>query len=175
MKLGDLVTYQKARWLIIKYDPQVQAGTGLRDNRTQMEIPDDAKGLKIECNPAEDWNLLSLPTRDGYIQNVFIPRIGRENISLKPWEEWLQSDPTRKGGSILIHPDVKLSFGDRLTYSIVNGQKMSHFAATIPRFWGTSAQRQKAAVMVSMNPASQLGAAPAPVTRFTNMLDDEDK
>jgi hypothetical protein len=66
----------------------------------QLEISAPGK-VKILCNPAKSWHVLSAPIKPNsgpFVQLVVPSPLLRKERVLTPWLDWIQSDPFREGG-----------------------------------------------------------------------------
>jgi len=150
MKLGDLVKYQDKLWLVNGSDKQVRTVYLSCQDGTQTEIADqldrtDPDTVKVVANPSEQWNLLTSPVCSGFgpLVKMTVPGVlGRKERVLTPWVEWIPSDPLRGGGSIFVHPSIKLLPGMVLFVTHKNG---SINRINVPKVVGSVKQRQKLA------------------------------
>jgi hypothetical protein len=151
MRVGDLVEYESARWLVILLNPQTRMGALLSATGRKHEVPDtldadEPETLRVVANPAGQWPMIAGPTKRGTgpVVQVVVPpdvwhRHGRE---LTPWQDWLQADPMREGGTLFFSPEAGIARGDVLLLTYRNGQKGR---LTVPFNYGTVAQRKQAA------------------------------
>lgn len=167
MKIGDLVEHEGRRWAVINFDQTVRVGLVVDAQGTRKELPDDEPGCQVIAHPPESWLVLSAPvkSRAGPFVKLAIPDLpGRPERVLEPWVDWIQSDPVRDGGSLFIHPDVRLLPGVVLIAAHRSGALVR---IQVPRTYGTVAQRQAAQATAARPP-------PEPVNRFSHILDDDD-
>jgi hypothetical protein len=163
MKIGDLVEHDGRRWSVLSYDQAVRVGTVVDAQGTRMELADD--GGQVVATPSS-WPTLAAPVRSraGPFVKLVIPSLpGFPERVLEPWVDWIQSDPVRDGGSLFIHPDVRLLPGVVLIGTHRSGALVR---IQVPRTYGTVAQKQAARVVAAL--------PPEPVNRFNRILDDDD-
>lgn len=165
MRIGDLIEYEGSRWVIVSYDKLVRVGLALDAAGARREVADDAEGLVVVGNPASDWPTIMAPLKLGAGPFVKLSQPGlpgQPERVLEPWTQWIQSDPVRDGGSLFIHPSVRLLNGEVLLAQHRNGTVVR---LLVPRNFGTVAQRQARVVKP---------VPPEPMNRFNHILDDDE-
>lgn len=168
MQVGDLVTYEGVNWFILNFDKSVRVGRALNAAGVQREIPDDAEGLVHVANPSAEWPAIMAQTKAGAgpfvrLSIPALPGRGTERV-LEPLVTWVQSDPTRNGGSIFVSPTLRLMPGDALLAQHKNG---SVVRILVPPSFGTVAQRKARAA------AAKPATPPEPPNRFSKLMDDD--
>lgn len=172
MQAGDLVRFEEGLWLVLRTDANTRLALMISQSGTRAEVPDDLDAREegaddrasVVANPAKQWPMIAFPTKRGTgpLMSIAIPNQIRAR-ELKPWEEWIPSDPTREGGVLHFHPDLGLRHGQMLIGTFRNGTKTR---IVIPKNFGTVAQRQV--------PVTQKFTAVEESTRFNRDLFEDD-
>jgi len=166
MQAGDLVSYNGAIWYIRSYDLRMQVGHAV-NTTGECEIFNDAKDLVHIAHPATDWPVIMAPIKTGagpflLLSIPALPGQGGDRV-LEPFEFWMQSDPTRHGGSIFLNPSLNLRPG---TVLLAQHRSSHRVRITVPPAFGTITQRRNRLPQKDLKPAE-------PATRFSRLKDED--
>lgn len=146
MKAGDLIEWEKARWLVHKVERATNSvividAAGQRDFLAQDLDETEPENCKVVCNPATDWPFLTLPTGRNYrkLQTVIFPDALETTgeRQLIPLVDWMRPDPFQQGGPLFLNPELQLGFGHVIVLCYETGRTTLRIA----KGFGTSAQR----------------------------------
>jgi len=167
MELGDLVLYKQRRWLVERRDKMTRTMFLRSRNRDVEEIPEnldlyEPDTVKVIANPGKQWKVLAAPLKPGagpFVRFVVPAILGKPEVELEPWKDWISSDPSREGGSIFVRPGTKLKTHTIVMLTHQNGHTVR---VKVPGNFSTTAAKQKAAT-----------PPPPPPNRFDRMMDDD--
>ena len=137
--VGDVVEYEGHRWRVYKADAGVRTVSLVRWGGATEEIADDDPKLVFFGRPSE-WPVVTARVKPnaGPLMKLGIAR-GVRLEDLQPLVDWVPSDLMRPGGSIFIHPRLKLKVGNVLVAEYRDGTASR---IVITQRYGTIAQRK---------------------------------
>lgn len=179
MEIGDLVSYQGQRWLVMSFDRVSRLMTLVNFEGGSAEIPREydrthKTELQVIANPSRQWGLLTAKikgTSAGPFVRVVDPApIGKPEKVLEPWQDWVPSDFARSGGSFFVNPEVGLLPGTVLIATHRNGTSIR---VPVPKTFGTVTERKN---LVQRTAAAKVVTKkPKEHTRFSRLLADDDE
>lgn len=139
MELGAIVEYEGHRWRVCKLHRTVRTVTLVRWGGTSEEIADDTPEAKVVADPRH-WPVVTARIRPnaGPLVRLSLTRRGRAR-ALTPLVHWVPSDFERAGGSVFLHPQLKLVVGEILVAEHKDG---SSSRIQITKRYGSMAQRR---------------------------------
>jgi len=168
MKVGDLVEWQERRWLAVVQDRQARLTTLLGEDGTRVGVPSRLdQGVNRVCrvidNPSENWPTILHKTKRRLGKLLAVQRserLGAAVNNLRPFYDWILSDPEREGGGpIFFSPALGLNSGEVLLALFEKGTDK----IVIPVSFGTTRERASRANE----------AAKEPLTIYDRLLDDD--
>lgn len=167
MQVGDLVLYQDHRWFVHRFDKMTRTVFMFDQTGKQSELPDmldltDPDKVKVVARPSKSWKVLTAPIKTGsgpFIKLAIPGQLGRKDQELRPWVDWIPSDPFRDGGSVFVRPGVQIPLHTNVMLTHQNG---STIRVKLPRSFTTVSKRIK-----------EVSTVPTKKDRFS-MLDDDD-
>lgn len=142
MKRGDLVLYENQHYIVSYLDAHRLHVARLLGVKGTVEVPHDLdkdpEKLRVLCNPPEDWPFITAPEKPrwGPIVDLFVVS-QQSRTPIKPFQDWIVTEPLRCGGSIFLRPDL-LRLGDMVQVSYSKGM----VNVTVPPSFGTIAMRK---------------------------------
>lgn len=168
MQVGDLVLYQGQRWLVHRLDKMTRTVFLYNQVGATAELPDmhdrlEPDTIKVVAKPSLDWKVIPAPIKSGagpFVKFTVPGPLGRKARELRPWLDWIPSDPFRDGGSVFVRPGISLPSHTVVIFTHQNG-----VAARIklPRILTTVAKTRAVPKVATV-----------PENRFSRMLDDDD-
>lgn len=172
MEPGDLIRWRDQVWLVRKLERELATAiVESADRRTEV-LPSDADttgGCEAWCRPSRDWPSTSLPFR-GLARLV---GVRRATTDLARLVHWVKLDDFQIGGALYLHPELHLSYGDRLTVIYLGPRnKLTTLPVEIPRNFTPLPSKHAPAPL----PRPEAATRPAPKvtpTLFALLKDDE--
>lgn len=160
MKLGDLVEFEGQAWIVRRVDDRstlraslLAANGQVRDVAHDLDL---TGGCKVVANPATEWHCLTVKDNP---KGIFLVGLTRGGAVLRPYVDWLLSDPARAGGTIFVNPAAGVKPADVL---LVHWKKGAITPLKVPVHFGTVGQRI----------ARVERRKPAETTVYDRLLDD---
>jgi len=144
---------------VFLYD-QTGATAELPDMHDRFE-PDT---VKVVASPNLQWKVIPAPIKSGagpFVKFTVPGPLGRKAKELRPWLDWIPSDPFRDGGSVFVRPGISLPSHTVVIFTHQNGVAAR---VKLPRVLTTVSK-------IRNPPDTKLKAQE---TRFSKMLDDDD-
>lgn len=164
MKVGDIVVFESRCWVVHKHDPRRTRTTILLAASGEIrQIPSDSDtqgNARVWCNPFTEWPFLILKEKPslGRIRKVFRV-VGRVEVTLRRYLDWLPNDPLRCGGPLFLSPSLGLRLGEIVVVEHERGRS----TGSISRAFLTLNQR-KAKMAKPEDPQ---------VTAFSQLMEDD--
>jgi hypothetical protein len=142
------------------------------DGRTEtVAATADREGeAALWSRPARDWPSAALPLRGG----GRLVAVRRGPAGLRRLLEWVKLDDFQIGGALYLNPELRLSFGDRLTavYSAsASSTRLTALPIEIPRNFSPLAVKQAAVAAATIQP--EVKKPEPPKTLFSLLKEDD--
>jgi len=160
MDIGDIVSYQGTRWIVLSRDRDYQTCALSSWDGRRIDIPDRPgseapPGVEVVHRPRE-WPFVALPTRpkSGRVTEVY-----RDGLLLEPLGDWVPSSMFGAGGSIFFDPLLRLRPGEVL---ILVHERGPRSRVIINRSFGTAGYKKQR--------AAEPWKPPRPKTAFDRLM-----
>lgn len=171
MEPGDLIRWRGQIWLVRKVERELATAIVESADRSTEVLPSNADtigGCEAWCRPCRDWPSAPLPLRG----SARLVGVRWASTDLARLVDWVKLDDFQTGGALYLHPELDLSYGDRLTVIYLGPRKQMTLPVEIPRNFTPLPRKHAAAPLLRSDTAARPVAKVMP-TLFALLKDDE--
>ena len=143
MDIGDIVSYENARWVVLSRDRGYRTCALSAWDGRRIDVSDTldtgASPVLVVVHRPGTWPFVAVPMRpkSGRIVEVY-----REGLLLEPFEDWVPSGMFSVGGPLFFNPTLRLRPGESL---VLVHEKGSRSRVILTRSFGTAIHKKKRA------------------------------